>query len=906
MSVRLLSVKGKGNFSGTAVVKFAITAATFTASLDQSEFTYDASEHTVTPTVVFSGTSTPLNASDYSVSGTLSATDAGTYTVTITGGSNFGGKSISLNWTINKATLTASLDKSLFTYSATEQAPVVSVLDSYGNVVSDGFSVAGQLQATNVGSYVITVTPGENYISSVINLNWSIAKAVLSVTGNDLSLTYGDARPSDDELISVSGLLGSDALSDAITGLSVSTAYQQWSNVADAPFEVSLSGASSDNYDFSLSNGTISLVKANIADASVADLPDQACNGAAIEPDLSISFKGRDLVLGTDYQVSFADNVYVGTATATITGIGNFTGSTIFKFNISGSKYSWIGTASVDWFTDSNWAGGQVPDADADVVIGDGCSFYPVISGDVSDVALANSLTIVGSSDDAVLTLDPGARLFVTDKVVVNHAAGRHIVINHRYDLMSSFVAKSIVDADGNEYSNVVVNRTVLSLVSYYLGSATKQGSIESGFDMAFCAPYDPVSASYDMSMTGSNDFSASYTKAFSLGIVSDDTESTFTQVGSILSSSSAAPEVALENQLDQEFGFNLLSNPYPYTIPLASQFFNVTSDADPVVWFPSYDPVSDVNLFKTVNLATGVAVSSDVSASDDQLLLPAAQGFFVRKNSSASDQSFQVDGSGISASDISTSGVHLKDASVESDVLRLTLRSNGDANVDEVALVFRLGGSDDAVYGDAVKMELSSDKNSIAARKGDEILSIPFFPEVASLNVDSIPLSVRLADGMTRGVIQASNIDLFDADVDVYLVDNLLGNRVNLREADSYSFSSANKSISLDDRFAIELSLVAGSQSDAPGSSLTATSDQVDSRIRISLSDDNLVKISVSDDVLNSSAVATVYDLSGRRVASSPISSSVTLLPLGDARSVYIVEVVSAGKVARLKLRSH
>ena len=56
--------------------------------------------------------------------------------------------------------------------------------------------------------------------------------------------------------------------------------------------------------------------------------------GAALEPGVTVTFGGRELVPGTDYTVGYQDNVSAGAAKAVITGMGNFTGTAALPFTI--------------------------------------------------------------------------------------------------------------------------------------------------------------------------------------------------------------------------------------------------------------------------------------------------------------------------------------------------------------------------------------------------------------------------------------------------------------------------------------------------------------------------------------------------------------------------------------------
>ena len=72
----------------------------------------------------------------------------------------------------------------------------------------------------------------------------------------------------------------------------------------------------------------------DVAGADIAAIPDQTWTGSEITPQLSVTWKGKPLVQGTDYTVSYADNVEVGTASATITGINDYTGTNSAQFTI--------------------------------------------------------------------------------------------------------------------------------------------------------------------------------------------------------------------------------------------------------------------------------------------------------------------------------------------------------------------------------------------------------------------------------------------------------------------------------------------------------------------------------------------------------------------------------------------
>ena len=76
--------------------------------------------------------------------------------------------------------------------------------------------------------------------------------------------------------------------------------------------------------------------KTSIANAKVSrEQTSYTYDGAAKKPKVkSISLNGAALKEGTDFTVSFKDNIEPGTATVTVTGKGNYKGSVKATFKI--------------------------------------------------------------------------------------------------------------------------------------------------------------------------------------------------------------------------------------------------------------------------------------------------------------------------------------------------------------------------------------------------------------------------------------------------------------------------------------------------------------------------------------------------------------------------------------------
>ena len=74
---------------------------------------------------------------------------------------------------------------------------------------------------------------------------------------------------------------------------------------------------------------------ANIAEASVAQIPDQPYTNKAIEPKVEVRLNNKELRQGTDYELEYENNTDVGKATVTVRGIGDYSGTKTATFRIA-------------------------------------------------------------------------------------------------------------------------------------------------------------------------------------------------------------------------------------------------------------------------------------------------------------------------------------------------------------------------------------------------------------------------------------------------------------------------------------------------------------------------------------------------------------------------------------------
>ena len=110
-----------------------------------------------------------------------------------------------------------------------------------------------------------------------------------------------------------------------------SVSYANNVNVGNADVNVKGLG----DFRMFASKAKFTIVTKNISAVTVAPIADQPYTGTAVTPEITVTDGIKVLREGTDYTVTYANNVNEGTATATITGIGNYSGTATTNFQIS-------------------------------------------------------------------------------------------------------------------------------------------------------------------------------------------------------------------------------------------------------------------------------------------------------------------------------------------------------------------------------------------------------------------------------------------------------------------------------------------------------------------------------------------------------------------------------------------
>jgi hypothetical protein len=245
-----------------------VNKATATVALDNLSHAYDGSSKGATVATIPAGLTVNI-AYEQNGSSVSDPTAAGDYDVTATiDDANYEGSATG-TLTIDKATLTVSADDKTKTYGDDNPSLTASYSGFVGNEDASMLSGSPSLAtaadaASGVGDYAITASQGtlaaDNYQFSFQDGVLSVTKKSLTVTADDKTKAYGDDNPAftagydgfvngQDETV-LDGTLAFATLATASSGV--------------GSYAITPSGLTSDNYDITFDDGTLTVTKAEV------------------------------------------------------------------------------------------------------------------------------------------------------------------------------------------------------------------------------------------------------------------------------------------------------------------------------------------------------------------------------------------------------------------------------------------------------------------------------------------------------------------------------------------------------------------------------------------------------------------------------------------------------------------
>ena len=241
---------------------------------------------------------------------------------------------------VNSEDITVTVEPTSVEYTGSAITVNVTVKDGNKVLVEGTDFETEYVNNINVGTATIKVTGLNNY-KDVREVTFEITPIDIigfTATISPESKTYGDSVKPE--------VTVKDNSSNALTeGTDYKVSYVIDGSEVEEPvnagtYTVVIKGIG--NYTGELNNLTFTINQKEITDDMVTvDTTEKESTGEAIKTTVTVKDGDKVLVEGTDYTVEYTNNVEPGTATVTVKGIGNYTGS-IDKTFIIVSKYYYV------------------------------------------------------------------------------------------------------------------------------------------------------------------------------------------------------------------------------------------------------------------------------------------------------------------------------------------------------------------------------------------------------------------------------------------------------------------------------------------------------------------------------------------------------------------------------------
>ena len=342
-----VTVTGKGGYAGSSGSKnFTIQPKPLVAdkvTLSFTNVTYTGNE--IKPTVTVLDGETPLTKDlDFTVTYPADVISQGEKTVKITGIRNYTtatatATTIDKIYTIGKvdiSTASVTLESASYVYDKTEKKPSVLVVAfSNGQVVpSSGYDVdwSQNINATSAtNTPTVTVTGKGNYegaTTATFQINPKpVTSSMMTLDQENFTYTGSNQKPT----VTVSDMNGTI---ERITADDYDIINNGGTEVGN--YEVKIVGKR--NYTGTATKQYSIVAKASASAFDIAAIADQTYSGSALTPAVTVYKAGTTtdpLTLGTHYSVTYSDNINQGTATVTVTGVGNYAGTKTQTFKIN-------------------------------------------------------------------------------------------------------------------------------------------------------------------------------------------------------------------------------------------------------------------------------------------------------------------------------------------------------------------------------------------------------------------------------------------------------------------------------------------------------------------------------------------------------------------------------------------
>ena len=197
----------------------------------------------------------------------------------------------------------------------------------------DGYQFASDVNPTVAGATISSVSADGTKLTFKAKFDATGSLPAASVTAAPAAKSDLKYTGSEQGLLGFVGTANGGTMQYSLDNATWSTAIPKGKNAGDYTVYYKAKGDSSHS-DSAVANIQVTIGQKDISGVTIGTIANQPYTGGAITPDPEVKDGATTLVKGTDYTVSCA-NTYVGTATLTITGKGNYTGTKAANFTIT-------------------------------------------------------------------------------------------------------------------------------------------------------------------------------------------------------------------------------------------------------------------------------------------------------------------------------------------------------------------------------------------------------------------------------------------------------------------------------------------------------------------------------------------------------------------------------------------
>lgn len=257
------------------------------------------------------------------------------------------------------------------------------------------------LKATGVGKATVTVTYDSPEYHAEQTFTITVQPKAVTVKADDKSRAFGEANPELTWRVQDGfSLVGQDTLQ-----LTVSTTADAASTPGSYPITLTEVENANPNYTVTTQDGTLTVTQKTLSgsDVTINTIPDQTYTGQKIQPEVTVNGYST-----ADYDVTYENNIRVGTATATVRFKGNYTGTASKPFQITPKALTVSGVAASNKVYDGTTTA-TITASLQGVADGDSVQLTtPAADFDTKDAGTGKAVTIAAGGSFTISGADAG------------------------------------------------------------------------------------------------------------------------------------------------------------------------------------------------------------------------------------------------------------------------------------------------------------------------------------------------------------------------------------------------------------------------------------------------------------------------------------------------------------------